>query len=156
MACCGLTKRLCCLLSMCCILVIAVVITIVVLFVLGRREYIETEERNETGTEALNTTLTLLKTAVFSSNNGSLAGTLSLVGGFNSTIVSLLAVNGLSFEADCEELEVRLLGTLPTSSSNSRGLLVVPVTADLDVTADFSETVDTGYDAALYDQVQVW
>lgn len=141
---------------MCCILVIAVVITIVVLFVLRRTENIETEERNETGTGAFATALTLLKTAVFSSNSGSLEWTLSLVGGLNTTIVSLLAVNGLSFESDCEQLEVRLLGNFPISPSDPRGLLVVPITADLNVVADFSETVDAGYDAALYDQVQVW
>lgn len=149
-------SALCHVISYVIIVVFTVAIFVVIFILRGQRESIKTEEeRNEVATveAALTAAFSLLKTATFWSDDGySVAGTLSLVGRSNGAR-SILAVNGLSFVSDCEELEVRLLGACSTLFDGDDIVLVVPVTADVTATTDFTETLDEEFDVESYDQV---
>ena len=162
MACCGLRKLLCglskavyCLICTICSLgVTAIIVAVILLVVLRTPKDIDTKEAGEDADSAvMATSFTLLKTATFSSDDGSVGGILSLVGETNGTD-ALLAFNNLTISSDCQELEVRLLEAASTSFS-AEGLQVVPITADVDVTADFIETLDDDFNAESFEQVLV-
>ncbi|CAM9294037.1 unnamed protein product [Ectocarpus fasciculatus] len=151
--CCGHPRKrvLCCAVPTA-LAIIAGVIVLLVLLLRSTPDDIETIEGSESASAE---ELSILKTATLSSSE--VSGTVSLlsVAADNS---SFLALNDFIINEACDDAEIRLQEAGFATSGTTDGVVVVPLTADTAsaVELDFTEPLDEGFEAELYDQVALW